>query len=213
MGAEARFLKLEEKLTTLGFNETLRALDLMKKEMNAAKGFKRHDGSDYYFHLIDVTLILFNAGIRDQVVLTGSLNHDFAEDVEGITIETVKHLFGEEVARAIKPLTKEKNIDYKDIENLKDYYIPILQDIRSSLIKAADIMHNMSTLGDASREKKMRKIIEAKEVYIPFLRAARNKYPRYASFFWSAKFMLEPLIREMEERYNNEELELEYKRG
>lgn len=204
MGAEARYLKLEEKLVTLDFQQPLKALYLMKKEMSADKGFKRHDESDYYFHLGDVTLILINANIKDETTLTGSLIHDFAEDVDGVTIETVKYLFGQDAADVVKPLTKEPKVNYKDVEALKLYYVPILESWRSSLIKAADIMHNMSTLGDASKEKKMRKVIEAKEVYIPFLRAARNKYPRYAHFFWLAKFMLEPLIREMEERYAEE---------
>ncbi|AEO93563.1 gp304 [Bacillus phage G] len=214
MGAEHRLLKLEEKLITLGFDETLRAIDLMKNEMSAAKGFKRHDGSDYFYHLSDVTLILVNAGIKDQPTLTGSMNHDFPEDVNGISVETVKHLFGKEVSGAVGPLTKVKGINYKDLANLKAYYgllidskvseKPVLSNWRSSVIKAGDIMHNMSTLGDASRDKKIRKIQEAKEVYIPFLREARNKFPRFASFFYLAKFAIEPIISEMEARYEKE---------
>jgi GTP pyrophosphokinase len=173
----------------------------MKTEMSAEKGFKRHDGSDYYYHLVDVTLLLINAGIRDEATLTSSVLHDFPEDVEGITPETVKHMFGQEVAETVKPLTKQDNVDYKDLNNLKEYYRPILENWRSSLVKAADIMHNFSTLGDASSEKKIRKVEEAQEVYIPFLREARNKYPRFASFFYLAKFAIEPIVREMEERY------------
>lgn len=212
MGAEARYLKLEEKLTTLGANEALRALELMQKEMCAEKGFKRHDGSDYYFHLIDVTLLLINANIKDESTLIGSLTHDFPEDVDGITVETLKHMFSDDVAKTVKPLTKTEGINYKDLANLKAYYPPILENWRSSLIKAADIWHNMSTLGDASRDKKLRKIMEAKEVYIPFLRAARNKYPRFAHFFYSVKFAIEPIIKEMEERYATEiKLEAENK--
>jgi guanosine-3',5'-bis(diphosphate) 3'-pyrophosphohydrolase len=205
MGAEARLLKLEEKLSTLGFNETLRAVDLMKREMSAAKGFKRHDGSDYYHHLVMVALLLINAGIKDEPTLTASLLHDFPEDVEGITVETVRHMFGQEVAEAVQPLTKSDKVDYKDLNNLKEYYKPILENWRSSLVKAADIMHNMSTLGDAKKEKKIRKIQEAKEVYIPFLREVRNKYPRFAPFFYLAKFAIEPIIRGMEDRYTAED--------
>lgn len=204
MGAEARLLKLEEKLTTLGFDQTLRAVDLMKKEMSAARGFKRHDGSDYYYHLIDVTLILLNSGIKEQPVLTGSLNHDFPEDVDGVTVETLRHLWGNEVADMVKPLTKQKGVNYKDLQNLKDYYVPILQNCQSSLIKAGDILHNMSTLEHASKDKKIRKIEEAKEVYIPFLREARNKFPRYANFFWLIKNTLVPLVKEMEAGYKRE---------
>jgi GTP pyrophosphokinase len=201
MAAEDRLLKLEEKLITLGFNETLRAIDLMKSEMSADKGFKRHDGSDYYYHLFDVTLLLVNGGIKDEPTLTGSILHDFAEDVDGITVETLKHTFGIEVSNAVKPLTKIKGVDYKEIANLKLYYRPIINDWRSSLIKAGDIMHNMSTLVDASSDKKIRKILEAKEVYIPFLREVINKYPRFASFFYLAKFFVEAIVREMEDRY------------
>lgn len=205
MGAEHRFLKLEEKLITLGFNETLRAMDLMKDEMNANKGFQRHDGSDYYYHLSDVTLLLVNAGIKDEPTLTGSMNHDFPEDVKGISVETVKHIFGDIVADTVGPLTKVKGINYRNLENLKAYYgliinpdisrNPILGNWRSSVIKAGDIMHNVSTLEDASIEKKKRKIQEAEEVYIPFLREARNKFPRFASFFYLAKFSIEPVIK------------------
>lgn len=214
MGAEARFLKLEEKLTTLGFLDALKAADLMKKEMCAAKGFKRHDGSDYYHHVIEVTLLLLNSGIKDEVTLIGSLTHDYPEDVDGITIETLKHMFSQDVADTVKPLTKDDKVNYRVLDNLKAYYglllkdnvaTPILGNWRSSLVKAADIMHNMSTLGDAKPEKKFRKIQEAEEVYIPFLREARNKFPRYASFFYIAKFSVEPIVRSLkkeEELFN-----------
>lgn len=225
MGAEARLLKLEEKLITLGFNETLKAIDLMKSEMSAAKGHKRHDGSDYFYHLFDVTLILVNAGIKDEPTLTGSVNHDFPEDVKGISVETVKHIFGDEVAETIRPLTKIDGVNYRDLNNLKAYYglssdnhhkTPILSKWRSSVIKAGDIMHNMSTLDDAPIEKKRRKIQEAKEVYIPFLRDARNKFPRFASFFYLAKFSIEPIIKKLESECilldKIEELELELRK-
>lgn len=205
MGAEHRLLKLEEKLITLGFNETLRAIDLMKNEMSADKGFQRHDGSDYYYHLFDVTLLLVNGGIKDEPTLTGSVLHDFPEDVNGITVETVKHIFGTEVSNTVKPLTKSKGVDYKEIDNLKLYYRPIIEEWRSSLVKAGDIMHNMSTLVDASRDKQIRKIIEAKEVYIPFLREVINKYPRFASFFYLAKFFVESKVRDLEDRYVKED--------
>jgi GTP pyrophosphokinase len=115
-------------------------------------------------------------------------------------------MFGQEVADTVRPLTKQDNVDYKDLNNLKEYYGPILEDWRPSLVKAADIMHNFSTLRDASREKKIRKVLEAQEVYIPFLREARNKFPRFASFFYLAQhFAIEPLVAEMEERYETED--------
>lgn len=205
MGIQSRLLKLEDKLTTMGHTETLRAVDLIKDEMNAKKGYKRHDGSDYWGHCTDVTLILVNSGIKDQPTLTSSMIHDYPEDVPGITNETIKHIFGQEVAVIVKPLTKEKGINYKDIENLKAYYRPILEDWRSATIKAADIWHNMSTLGDANRDKKLRKIIEAKEAFIPFLKEARNKFPRYSHFFYTVKFSVETIIREIEERYKVED--------
>jgi (p)ppGpp synthase/HD superfamily hydrolase len=204
MSVESRVLKLEDKLNTMGHTETLRAVDLIKSEMNAKKGFKRHDGSDYWGHCTDVTLLLVNAGVKEQPVLTASMIHDYPEDVDGITVETVKHLFGTDVADIVRPLTKIEGVNYKDLNNLKQYYQPILQDYRCSLVKAADIMHNMSTLGDAKRDKKLRKIQEAKEVFLPFLKEAKEKFPRYSHFFYMVKFTLEPLIREMEERYETE---------
>lgn len=198
---ESRVKHLEFCLSTLGFNKALKAMDFVIKEMCAEKDFKRHDGSHYYYHLIDATQDLLNHGVRDEITLVACLKHDAVEDIEWYTIEDVVKDDGEEVAKVVDLVTKKPHIDYKNVENMIAYLKAISQDWRASLIKTADRKHNFSTLRDATREKKLRQAHETKELFIPFFKVCRKLYPRYASYFYSAKTTIEPHLWEIEERY------------
>lgn len=197
---ESRVKHLEFCLSTLGFNKALKAMDFIIKEMCAEKGFKRHDGSHYYYHLIDATQDLFNHGVKDEDILTACLLHDTVEDIEGFTVEMVENEFGYEVATMVELVTKKKHVNY-DVYNMFIYLNRISKNVGASLIKTADRKHNFSTLKDATRQKKIRQANETKELFIPFFKLCRKLYPRYASYFYSAKTTIEPHLWEIEEHY------------
>ena len=202
---ESRVKHLEFCLATLGFNKALKAMDFVIKEMCAEKGFKRHDGSHYYYHLIDATQDLFNHGIKDEDVLTACLLHDTVEDIEEVTIEMIESEFGFEVATMVELVTKKKHVNYKKASNMLIYLDRISKNVGASLIKTADRKHNFSTLKDATREKKIRQATETENLFIPFFKNCRKMYPRYASYFYSAKTAIEPHLWEIQEHYSEVE--------
>lgn len=202
---ESRVKHLEFCLSTLGFNKALKAMDFVIKEMCAEKNFKRHDGSHYYYHLIDATQDLFNHGIKDEDILTACLLHDAVEDIDWVSIEDIESEYGSNVATMVNLVTKEKDINYRKPLNIQIYLDKISQNVGASLIKTADRKHNFSTLRDASRAKKIRQADETQVFFIPFFKVCRKLYPRYASYFYSAKTTIEPHLWEIQERYREVE--------
>lgn len=195
--ASSRVRHLEMTLSILEFKHALRAFDLMKREMCKEKGYVRHNGTHYYYHLVDVAQKLLNFGIRDEVTIVAALLHDYIEDVPGITLQFVEQEFGTEVGYIVDLLTKKPGVDYKNPANLQEYLEAISKDMRASLIKTADRMHNFGSLKDASPEKKLRQAIETENYFIPFFKVCRNLYPRYAAFFFEAKTQIEPHLWEI----------------
>lgn len=191
----------EKTLSILGYNQALEALDWMKSEMCKEQGFQRHDGSDYYEHLVAVAQDLLNFGYRDEELIVAALLHDSVEDVEGITVKMIADRFTDEIARIVELLTKKKGINYKKGNHIVKYLAEIAKHPKAALIKAADRIHNFGTLRHATPEKKLRQALETKMVFIPFFKECRNAYPRYANYFFQAKTRIEPHLWEIEEHY------------
>ena len=209
----SRVRYLEKCLSILGYTDSLKAMDFIIEEMCAEKGFQRHDGSHYYYHLIDATQDLLNHGIREQNIITACLLHDAVEDIEWVSIKTIEEEYGHEVATMVDLVTKKPNLDYKGREQLMyEYLDKISRNVGASLIKTADRKHNFSTLKDATREKKLRQADETERLFMPFFKYCRKLYPRYANYFFSAKTAIEPHLWEIKERYAEvEELERKLK--
>lgn len=197
--ASSRVQHLELTLSILGFTESLRALDLMIKVMCKDNGYKRHNNTHYYYHLVDVAQKLLNFGIRDQDVITAALLHDYVEDVPGIKIEDVRKEFGAKVAYIVDLVTKKRGVDYKEEKNIVAYLDNISLCMEAALVKTTDRIHNFSTLIDATPEKKIRQALETEKYFIPFFKTCRNLYPRYANIFFEAKTQIEPHLWEIKE--------------
>lgn len=198
---ESRVRFLEQSLSILGYNKALRALDWVMQEMCAENGFTRHNGTHYYYHLVDTTQDLLNHGIKDEDILTACLLHDIVEDVDGVTLTMVNDKFGSNVALMVGLVTKKDGIDYKVYKNTKHYLNVMLVNVGACLIKTADCKHNFGTLLDATPAKKLRKALEVEALHIPFIKECRNRYPRYASYFFSAKTTIEPHLWEIKAHY------------
>lgn len=196
----SRMTHLEQQLAILGYTNSLRAFDLVLTEMGADKGFKRHDGAHYYYHLVDVTQILLNFGIRDEDIITAALLHDFVEDVDWASREYVQDMFGERVAEIVDRLTKKSGVDYKtDLDEMRRYLERIGEMYECSLVKTADRIHNFSSMRNSSKTHRMRQVNETRDFYIPFFKDCRNKYVRYSNFFFFAKTTIEPILCEIEQ--------------
>ena len=173
----------KRKLIPLNSEKVINAYNYLINTMNAKNGFMRKDGEDYYFHCLNVANILYDNGKFDENIMATALLHDCIEDIEGCTEKDIEKLTDKNVAHSVQLLTKEKNINYKDDENMNKYLDAILQDRTATLVKIADRIHNMSTLSHFSEDEIIRKKEDTKRLYIPFVMRAKDKYPMDINYF------------------------------
>ena len=129
----------------------------------------RKSGIPYITHPIAVARIaLVELGLKTNPVMAALL-HDVVEDTD-YTEEDLRVRFGEDVAYLVGVLTKNSDGNYKEskqIDNFKHMLDSINYDIRALLIKLADRMHNMRTLGSMRTDKQMKITSETDYFYAP----------------------------------------------
>ena len=131
---------------------------------------KRSSGEPYIIHTINVASILAEMQI-DLATLNAALLHDVLEDTE-ITAPELSAVFGEEVLTLVDGVTKLGKIPFMSVEgyqaeNLRKMFVVMARDIRVVLIKLADRLHNMRTLGILRRDKQLRIAKETLEIFAP----------------------------------------------
>ncbi|MDQ7037967.1 MAG: bifunctional (p)ppGpp synthetase/guanosine-3',5'-bis(diphosphate) 3'-pyrophosphohydrolase, partial [Aquificota bacterium] len=134
------------------------------------EGQRRKSGEPYITHTLSVAKILADLNM-DQVTVCAGLLHDVLEDTN-TTYEELREAFGEEIANIVEGVTKIGRIKFKNLkeaqaENFRKLIIATAKDIRVVIVKLADRLHNMRTLGYLSREKRLRIAEETLEVYAP----------------------------------------------
>ncbi|HVP37112.1 MAG TPA: bifunctional (p)ppGpp synthetase/guanosine-3',5'-bis(diphosphate) 3'-pyrophosphohydrolase [Terriglobales bacterium] len=137
---------------------------------NAHQGQFRESGDPYIQHCLEVAFILAEQHLDTSTIAAGMI-HDVLEETK-ITLETIKQEFGEEVAMLVDGVTKIGELHFESAEEEQaEYYRKMLlsmaKDIRVIIIKLADRLHNMRTLGALPRERQLRIALETKEVYAP----------------------------------------------
>ena len=137
---------------------------------NAHVEQKRSTGDPYIVHTINVAAILSEMQI-DLATLCAALLHDVLEDTE-ITAPELSAVFGEEVVTLVDGVTKLGKLPFMSVEgyqaeNLRKMFIVMARDIRVVLIKLADRLHNMRTLGILRRDKQQRIARETLEIFAP----------------------------------------------
>ncbi len=137
--------------------------------MKAHGNQKRASGQPYLVHPLAVAGILADLQLDDASIAVGLL-HDTLEDTLS-TYDEIKGLFGQEVADLTEGVTKLSKISFEDkaveqAENFRKLLLAMSKDIRVLLIKLADRVHNMRTLGAFSNEQKKRRIArETMDIY------------------------------------------------
>lgn len=131
---------------------------------------RRKSGEDFITHPVGVAKIC--AGMRlDTETLCAALLHDTVEDTSA-SLEEVRGGFGDEVATLVDGVTKLTGITFQSrdeaqAENYRKMMVAMATDVRVILIKLADRLHNMRTLGAMSKQKQNEKARETLEIYAP----------------------------------------------
>ncbi len=134
------------------------------------EGQTRLNGEPYLSHPLEVSYFLAQMGL-DPVSVACGLLHDTVEDTHA-TLDDIDELFGEEVADIINGVTKLSQISFdKKIDQQAEYIrkmiLAMSKDIRVILVKLADRVHNMRTLGFMPPEKQKRIAQETLDIFAP----------------------------------------------
>ena len=131
---------------------------------------KRASGDPYISHPLEVAAILTDLKL-DDATIAAALLHDTIEDTDATRAE-IDRVFGHEIGHLVEGLTKLKRLELvskeaKQAENLRKLLLAVADDVRVLLIKLADRLHNMRTLGHQPPEARRRTADETLEIYAP----------------------------------------------
>jgi GTP pyrophosphokinase len=142
----------------------VRAFEVAKE---AHKGVRRRSGEPYIIHPIAVARICVDEiglGVKSVVA---SLLHDVVEDTD-LTVEDISRMFTPKIASMVDGLTKISGVfnaeTSEQAESFRKMLLTLLDDVRVILIKIADRLHNMRTLGAMPREKQVK--ITSETIYL-----------------------------------------------
>ncbi len=149
------------------YAEIKKAYDFAKA---AHEGQKRISGEDYFIHPCAVAEILADFGFDSSTVIAAFL-HDVLEDTPH-TPEEIKELFGDEILELVQGVTKLDKLQFVNkeeaqAENFRKIFVAMAKDLRVIIIKLADRLHNMRTLGCTSVEQQQRISRETLDIYAP----------------------------------------------
>lgn len=138
--------------------------------VDAHKHMRRKSGEPYIYHPIAVARIVSEEMGLGATSITCALLHDTVEDTH-ITLEDVEDLFNPKVRLIIDGLTKIPEVFDENAsiqaENFRKMILTISDDIRVVLVKLADRLHNMRTLGSMAPDKQLKIASETKFLYAP----------------------------------------------
>ncbi|WP_019956630.1 RelA/SpoT family protein [Yoonia vestfoldensis] len=134
------------------------------------EGQFRHSGEPYFTHPVAVAHILALQQMDDATLITALL-HDTIEDTKA-SFAMVEARFGREIAELVDGVTKLTNLQLtstqtKQAENFRKLFMATSRDLRVTLVKLADRLHNMRTIKSMRPEKQAQKARETMEIFAP----------------------------------------------
>lgn len=139
--------------------------------VDAHKDQRRKSGEAYIFHPIAVAKIVASEIGLGATSIAAALMHDVVEDTD-ITVEDIEKMFNKKVAQLVEGLTKISQVK-KDLnvsmqaENFRKMLLTLNDDVRVILIKLADRLHNMQTMGSMPEYKQVKIASETLYIYAP----------------------------------------------
>ena len=149
-------------------------VDLIKKAYDFAKAHHkdqcRKSGEPFIIHPVEVAIILTDLHL-DAEAICAALLHDTVEDTDA-QVEDIVELFGESIADLVEGVTKISRIEVESLtdeqaQTIRKMFVAMNKDIRVIIIKLADRLHNMRTLGALREDRQIFKSRETLEVYAP----------------------------------------------
>ena len=137
----------------------------------AHKGIRRRSGEPYILHPIAVAKIASQEIGLGSTSICAALLHDVVEDTE-YTVEDIEQHFGKKIAQLVEGLTKISGGVFGEkasaqAENFRKLLLTMSEDIRVVLLKMADRLHNMRTLGSMAPNKQYKIAGETLYIYAP----------------------------------------------
>jgi GTP diphosphokinase / guanosine-3',5'-bis(diphosphate) 3'-diphosphatase len=170
-GLQARFAELLEKV-----RQNRPAEDLLPLQRAFAFAAEKHQaqmrqsGDPYLSHPLEVAHSLADLRL-DMTTLCAALLHDVVEDAR-ISLSEIAAEFGPDTARLVEGVTKISRLDLvspevRQVESVRKMLLAMVTDVRVVLVKLADRLHNMRTLGYLPAEKQERIARETLDIYAP----------------------------------------------
>jgi guanosine-3',5'-bis(diphosphate) 3'-pyrophosphohydrolase len=159
--------KIEQYNPDMDLNLVIKAYNYAQE---AHQGQNRVSGDPYINHPAHVAMILAELELDLNTIVAGLL-HDVIEDTPS-TINDIQKQFGAEISQLVDGVTKLGKLTFKtkeeeQAENLRKMFVAMAKDIRVILIKLADRVHNMRTLGYLPEAKRKEKARETLEIFAP----------------------------------------------
>jgi GTP pyrophosphokinase len=134
------------------------------------QGQVRQSGEPYLAHPLEVAAILSKMKL-DVVSIVAGLLHDTVEDTRAAS-EDIFRMFGQEVGSIVEGVTKISRLEFQrreaeQAETMRKMILAMADDIRVLLVKIADRLHNMRTLGYLEEERQQRIAQETLDIYAP----------------------------------------------
>ncbi|HZQ72477.1 MAG TPA: bifunctional (p)ppGpp synthetase/guanosine-3',5'-bis(diphosphate) 3'-pyrophosphohydrolase [Burkholderiales bacterium] len=160
---QARFAYLKPK-------DVARLAEAYRFSEAAHAGQTRQSGDPYISHPLAVAEILADWHLDGQTLMAALL-HDVTEDTS-VTKDEITDTFGKPVAELVDGVSKLDRIEFQSAEdaqaeNFRKMLLAMARDVRVILIKLADRLHNMRTLGAVNPAKRRRVARETMEIYAP----------------------------------------------
>jgi len=169
------FEKLLQSMESSLVNDDKANLEKAFKLANHAHRFQRRkSGEPYILHPIEVARICYQEiGLGPTAVISAIL-HDVVEDTP-VTQAEIVTMFGPKIGKIVDGLTKidglynqdEGNVESPQAENFKKVLSTLVEDVRVVLIKMADRLHNLRTIGSMPQHKQLKISAETSYIYIP----------------------------------------------
>jgi len=170
---EKYWSRLMPTVSYLGTESVAKIYDALRVSYRAHRGQMRKSGEPFVIHPIEVALLLAGLNMDEETVTSGLL-HDTVEDTD-LTFDQVETMFGKVVRSIVEGETKVSKLpklafnDYADeqAENLRQMFIAMTDDYRIIIVKLADRLHNMRTLGAMKPEKQVKISRETLDIFAP----------------------------------------------